>query len=185
MLTQLVAGTGVSTAAQLLSNLLDAPLDGVPKVQVLYAAQSLDATCMLPELAAYQKAHPDKVSVRVWVEKAVGTAGMLSGLTEPVPATLAPKETPKRGWLARPTVPTQYTLTLGNSTLPVTVGRIQQEDVARFMPHSPDRLVLVCGPNGFVQAMAGDRGRGIADQGALGGALAHMAYTPAQVVKMQ
>ncbi|ORZ40836.1 hypothetical protein BCR44DRAFT_1423881, partial [Catenaria anguillulae PL171] len=46
-------------------------------------------------------------------------------------------------------------------------------------------LTVVCGPDGFVRAIAGSRGRDLISQGPLGGMLAAMGYSASDVYKMQ
>lgn len=149
---------------------------------VLYAAPSLDTLALVPELASFQRAYP-RVRVGVWVEHLAASHGTLSGLApDPVPASVQPVAS-KRFWWSRP--PTAYTLTLSSgAVLPLRQGRIAAADVAAWSAPTDDRLVLVCGPEGFVRAMAGDKGRDLVSQGKLRGILAALGYRPEQVVKL-
>lgn len=180
-LTQLVAGTGVSTAVQLLSNAYAAAAGPVPRITVLYAAQSLDTLEMVPELAAFQREHPS-VRVGLWVERLAAHHGTVAALEgPPVPAEVH-AERRTRWW---PTSPTHYQLRLASGdVLPLALGRIEAADLRTWSAPDADRLVLVCGPDGFVRAMAGDKGRDMVSQGPLRGLLAELGYRPEQVVKL-
>ncbi|WFC94404.1 cytochrome-b5 reductase [Malassezia brasiliensis] len=155
-LTQLVAGTGVSTAVQLLSNAHAGDAPSVPRLTVLYAAQSLDTLEMVPELAALQRAHPN-VRIGLWTERVAARHGTVAALDgPPVPAELRAE---RRAWWW-PASPTHFQLHLGSGdVLPLTLGRINADDLRAWSAPAVDRLVLVCGPDGFVRAMAGDKGR--------------------------
>lgn len=191
LLTQLVAGTGVTTAHQLLSNVLDnKPLaPNTPEISVIYAAPSMDALQLVPELSDYQRRHPDRVSVHVFVEdippRMAATLSNRQG--EEVPASLHSPVEPRRRlfpWLSTPSRES-WTLSMPSYSIPLTLGRVDVCDVAVC---SPDphirRLFLVCGPEGFVQAMAGSKGRDLVSQGPLGGVLAKLGYQSTDVFKM-
>lgn len=179
---QLVAGTGVSTALQLLSNVFPQAAASAPKITVLYAAQSLDTLELVPELAAFQRTYP-QVRVGLWVERIASMKGALAALDQPsVSAELVPVEK-RRSWWSSP--PTKFALTLASGdVLPLSLGRIAAADLQTWSAPTEDRLVLVCGPDGFVRAMAGDKGRDLVSQGPLRGILAALGYRQDQVVKL-
>ena len=70
--------------------------------------------------------------------------------------------------------------------VPVHSGRISFEDIQTRLAHSEvrRRLVLVCGPDGFVHALAGPKARDLRSQGPLGGMLRASGYTETEVFKM-
>ena len=127
---------------QLLSNLAASGNDR-PRVTVLYAAPSLDALQLVPELAS-AAAQSEKVGVSVWAESIGAYAGALSSLDGTVEARV--KHGPA-SWLARPTA---RAIEVAGSTVPLHVGRISVQDIAALVPNSHDTLVLVCGPDGCV-----------------------------------
>lgn len=181
----------MATAHQLLSNLYDGAvvLPHTPRVTVLYAAPSMDALQLVPDLARYQAMARGGVDVRVWVEKRPGQlAATLSGADGvPTPARLEAES--ERGtswapWLRRAGggPPARYEMHLGGECVPVHVGRVQAADVPAH--DATERLVVVCGPDGFVAAMAGPKGRDLVSQGPLRGAAAERGYAAADVVKL-
>lgn len=174
----------MSTALQLLSNVYSHPSPDAPKIKVLYAAQSLDSLEMVPDLASFAHAHPQQVSLGVWVERLGGERGMLGGV-EPTPATVRPLAQ-KTGWFAKPAAPKRYLLSVGERDIPLSHGRLAPADLVEWTTPGDDgeRLVLVCGPDGFVRAVAGAKGRDLLSQGPLRGMLASLGYRPNQVVKL-
>ena len=58
-------------------------------------------------------------------------------------------------------------------------------DVATWIGRTgADRLVFVCGPNGFISAVAGPKDRDMVSQGPLGGMLAELGLRAEEVVKL-
>lgn len=181
----------MTTAHQLLSNVLDnTPLaPNTPQISVLYAVPTMDALQLVPELLQYRQRHPDRVSLHVFVEtmppRASATLSNRQG--EEVPASLLLPQTPSRRLFSWRSTPTRQScmLMMSSDSVPLTSGRIDASDVASW---SPDprvrRLFLVCGPDGFVRAMAGSKGRDLVSQGPLGGILAKLGYQSTDVFKM-
>lgn len=150
----------------------------------------MDSLQLVPELSQYHCAYPDRVSLRVFVEDMPPQtrASLSSQHGEEVPASLLPSETPEThrwfSWWASPNRPS-WTLSLPSDSMSVTLGRISESDVAGWLPDSHvRRLFLVCGPDGFVKAMAGPKGRDLVFQGTLGGILAKLGYQSTDVFKM-
>ncbi|GAA6013289.1 hypothetical protein JCM11491_006343 [Sporobolomyces phaffii] len=73
--------------------------------------------------------------------------------------------------------------TLGDDT---RVGRIDRASLERFVGRkdpSKRRVVVVCGPEGMINAVAGPRGRNFS-QGKVGGILRELGYSEHEVVKL-
>ena len=153
----------------------------LPKITVLYAAQSLDSLQCVPELGRYQTEFAE-VKVGIWVENMSSRQGYLSDRdSKPIAAELHPVHEP-RWWWSSP--PTQFSLTLADGTsMPLALGRMQSTDLQKWIAQSKDQLLLVCGPDGFVREMAGEKGRDQVSQGPLGGILGGLGYSQGQVTK--
>lgn len=180
----------MTTAHQLLSNVFDsgAITPTTPRIAVLYAAPTMDSLQLIPELSRYQQQFPSHVSVRAFVERMplLEHASVTSAQGEAVPASLAPRmsftERLTSLCLGRRK---QWDLVMVPSTIAVMQGRIEADDLASYLPQPYHRrLVLVCGPEGFVCAMAGPKGRDLVSQGELGGLLAKWGYQSTDVFKM-
>ncbi|WFD19439.1 cytochrome-b5 reductase [Malassezia caprae] len=149
----------------------------------------MDALQLVPELSEYQQQHPDRVSLHVFVEAMPPrTAATLSNRQgEEVSASLLPPvKRPHRffPWLSKPSGE-PWNLSMPSDSIPLTLGRIGASDVAAWSPDPQvRRLFLVCGPEGFVRAMAGSKGRDLVSQGPLGGILAKLGYQSTDVFKM-
>ena len=187
----MVAGTGVTTAMQLLSNVLEGgPLtDETPKLTVMYAAPTMDSLELVPELTTLAQQYPEHVSLGLWVEAPPPRlAGTLHGMLMPpvdttVTATDAPRSLWQQIWTSR--TPEHYSLTVREARVPVAVGRMAVADVATWIGRTgADRLVFVCGPNGFISAVAGPKDRDMVSQGPLGGMLAELGLRAEEVVKL-
>lgn len=157
----IVGGTGVAPAYQLINSTLSkaaaatSPTStSTPKFRLLYAAASPSSFLLLPELKALQESHPDRLQIGLFVER---------------------DETPAADGLGLGRV-----LGLGGQRsvggFKATTGRIGQRDIANALsassPDTPRRAILVCGPNGMVDAIAGPRSADGRSQGPLGGVLA-------------
>ncbi|KOS14902.1 cyc2-cytochrome-c mitochondrial import factor [Malassezia pachydermatis] len=95
----LVAGTGVTTAHQLLSNVYDkAPLPATPKISVLYAARSMDDLLLIPELAEYQKKYPGKVKLHIWTESEPSSLHVIATVYWPTNASTAAIVVASEAW---------------------------------------------------------------------------------------
>jgi len=196
----IVGGTGVTTAHQLLTNVLDAPSLAQrtpPRFRVLYAAQTPDSLQLVPELLRLRDEHPDLVQLALWVEHIQQTSGTLNSVhTRSLPGTLRPvEETGSWGsWLRKSLgfagSPRQWEFIpqsdAGAPPVAVTRGRIERDDVEHWVGRSGDtsRVLLVCGPDGFIEAVAGPKGRDQVSQGPLRGILAGLGYASEQVVKL-
>lgn len=180
----LVGGTGVAATHQLLSNVLDTRPSKPPKLTVWYAAPTMDALQVMPELVAYAKAFPNYVSLRVFVErmppKTQGVLFAADGGQLPVTVETVPRSWWQ--WLKRPS----FELVVDDHMhIPLHHGRITQDDVQKHLaPAAVQRIILVCGPDGFVRALAGPKGRDLVSQGPLQGMLAAAGYAPCDVFKM-
>lgn len=197
----IVGGTGITTAHQLLTNVLDAP--GLaqrvpPRFRVLYAAQTPDSLQLVPELLRLRDEHPDLVQLALWVESIRQTSGMLNSVhAQSLPGSLQPVED-ARSWgswvrkgLGISGSPRYWEFVpqdgVGGTPVAVTRGRIERDDVEHWVGRSGDgtsRILLVCGPDGFIEAVAGPKGRDQVSQGPLCGILAGLGYASEQVVKL-
>ena len=177
----IVGGTGIATAAQLVSSVMRAGLRAPPRISVLYAAPSLDAMQLVPELAEAQRR--GVVDMYLWTEKVEAQArGRLSAADgRMVDAEVVPRPR-RRAWSCGPG--DVRTLRVGAEDIPLHTGRIGVQDISALVENARDALVLVCGPDGFVSAIAGPRGRDLVSQGALGGYLALLGFERAQVFKL-
>ncbi|WFD26860.1 cytochrome-b5 reductase [Malassezia nana] len=149
-IVMLVAGTGVTTAHQLLSNVFDsgAITPTTPRITVLYAAPTMDSLQLIPELNRYQKKFASHVSVRAYVESMplLRHASVTSAQGEAVPAALAPRmsftEHLTSLLLGRRK---QWDLVMVPSTLSVVQGRIESEDLASYLPQPHHRRLVLGG----------------------------------------
>lgn len=131
----------MATAAQLVSN-LSTNADS-PPVSILYAAPSLDALQLVPELV-HAAADTGKVHLSVWCERIGAREGLLSSRDGAVEAHV--KFVPG-SWYARSP---SMSLSVAGHTVPLRSGRISIHDLGTLAPNMADALVLVCGPDGYV-----------------------------------
>lgn len=138
--TQIVGGTGIAPAHQLLSSCFsksDTDRDAkVPRFKLLYAAPTIESLSLLPELRRLQHRAQDKLDVQLLVESDTDTTALsrirkLVGMDNVVQA----------------------------HGLPVTVGRrIRPADLkAQLSSVVSRRAILVCGPEPMVATIAGPR----------------------------
>ena len=205
----LVGGTGVTPAYQLLTNLFGRPGasvpraggGAVPKVEVLYAVPDVANALLLPQLHALATANPN-VSVALYAEHL------------PSPSALTPADTAALGnltassaggsqrswipfWNKGSSLDPKLQLAQPASTpthIPVFESRITQQHLAKILPTPPSKvevegemgrtLVLVCGPDAMVEALAGPKSRDGQTQGALAGILARMGLRREDVFKL-
>ena len=188
-IVMMVGGTCVAASHQLLSNVLDTRDPATsPKLTVWYAATSLDALQAVPDMVRYMKQYPEQVQLRLWVERMPQhpqQADLCTATGVPVDAQVRRLDTATwlgRLWSRRPV----HELVVDGVAVPVHSGRISFEDIQTRLTHSEvrRRLVLVCGPDGFVHALAGPKARDLRSQGPLGGMLRASGYTEAEVFKM-
>lgn len=188
-IVMMVGGTCVAASHQLLSNVLDTrDSTAIPMLTVWYAAPSMDALQAVPDMVRYMKQYPDRVSLRLWVERMPQhskQATLCTATGVPIDAEIRRVDTTTwlgALWPRRPA----YELVVDGIGVPVHSGRISLEDIQTRLAHSEAwrRLVLVCGPDGFVHALAGPKARDLISQGPLGGMLQASGYTVAEVFKM-
>ncbi|CAO1614305.1 unnamed protein product [Jaminaea pallidilutea] len=159
----IVGGTGIAPAHQLLESALASSAANAalaPRFKLLYAAPSTSSLLLLPELQELKRQHPDKLDVHLWAEKREESPGSwLSGLL----TSVAEKGGVKSG---------------SGTSFSVKTGRIQQADLKQLLkqqsnegPRADDgsadpirRAILVCGPEGMVNAIAGPRQVVIVDE---------------------
>lgn len=177
----------MTTAHQLLSNVYDkAPLPATPKISVLYAARSMDDLLLIPELAEYQKKYPGKVKLHIWTESEPSSlhGALYDHEGQPYDAQLRVLSH-RKGWLPWHRRPSMYQLLVEGQSLPLYIGRPTQAQLQFWSPQKlGERMVLVCGPEGFVSAMAGPKGLDLWTQGPLQGVLAALGYHASEVFKL-
>lgn len=159
-LLQVVGGTGIAPAYQLISSTLTQASENAqkpsPTFRLLYGAPSPSSLLLLPELQALQKAHPDRLQVDLWVEQDEGAGrSMASSLFKMV----GQSGQRKFGGLSASTGQ------IGESDLRKALAIPRNEEKKR-------RAILVCGPDGMIEAIAGAKQGPL--QGALQGALANV-----------
>jgi NAD(P)H-flavin reductase len=162
-----VGGTGITPAYQLLTSVLGSPdttaRGEVPRFSVLYAVRSLESALLVEELGALAAGNPGRLSVALFAERGVGGWG---------------------GWgrVARWVGGTRRDGTVAG--MPVYASRITGAHLGALAPRAASQLVLVCGPDDMVAALAGAKAADGRGQGALGGTLGALGYTRAQVFKL-
>lgn len=191
----LVGGTGVTPAFQLLTNLFGRPYqpkggkgEGVPKVDLLYATQDLGQALLLPELQALAEANGDKVKVKIFAERLPSslTANDQAALGQLVPSST----NSGRSWLpfSRSSAldpKLELTTSTGATKIPVFEGRITKPHLEKTLTPSTNRtLVLISGPDGMVDSLAGPKSRNGQSQGPLRGTLASLGLKQEDVFKL-
>lgn len=114
-----------------------------PPVSILYAAPSLDALQLVPDLV-HAAADTGKVHLSVWCEHIGAREGLLSSRDGDVEAYV--KSVPG-SWYARSP---GMSLSVAGHTVPLHSGRIGIHDIGTLVPNTAGALVLVCGPDGYV-----------------------------------
>ncbi|GAK61965.1 ferredoxin reductase-like protein [Moesziomyces antarcticus] len=192
-IVMLVGGTGVTPAYQLLTNLFGhpnrpaSPYAASPRVEVLYAMPDLDNALLVPQLHALASRNPDKVGVSLFAERLPSTNSTTAALGQ-----LQTQAAKRRSWLPffGSGSSLDAKLLLGadgaSTTIPVFESRITQDHLRRTLAPTPASrtLVLVCGPDGMVTALAGPKSRDGQSQGALSGTLAHLGLKQQDVFKL-
>lgn len=165
LVVQLVGGTGITPAYQLLTTILGRPDQPfptgkqLPRISLLYAASKPSSLLLLPELAKLRSAYGERLRIDLFVESHDGST--------------RPSWT---DWL------------LGRSTerdrLPVQLGRLSDSSVKAALDRHANKAkhVLVCGPDGMVASVAGPKKDN--RQGELGGMLARIGCKPEEVYKL-
>ncbi|KAJ9476474.1 putative NADH-cytochrome b5 reductase 2 (putative) [Pseudozyma hubeiensis] len=211
-IVMVVGGTGVTPAYQLVTNLFGKPMSGGgkrgfesgPKVDVVYATQSLEHALLLPELHASAAKNKDKVSVSLFAEH---LAGSTSSLSPSQLAALGPNlkastssSSSHRSWLPslfgkngsslEPKLHLTSSRSPANTTIPVYESRITQQHLESLLSPSKGKstqgrtLILVSGPDGMVEAIAGPKSRDGQSQGSLSGILAKIGCRQEDVFKL-
>lgn len=206
-IVMIVGGTGITPAYQLLTNLFGRPctsatstaVSGSPKIDVLYATPNLENALLLPQLHALASANKDKLSVSLFSEK---LAGSPSALSPAELSALGPQLTASssgRSWLSslwgksRSALDPQLRLTSSQSpttTIPVYESRIVQQHIEQLLSPIKQQqktgrtLILVSGPDGMVEAIAGPKSRDGQHQGSLSGMLAKIGWRQEDVFKL-
>lgn len=201
-IVMVVGGTGVTPAFQLLTNLFGRAQSGArsgentPSVHVLYATPDLSHSLLLPELHALAEAHSDKIKVSLFAERLASPSTLtrtdmaaLGALTaSPVRTSLARSLLPflrNRGSILDPLL--ELTSSATSATIPVYPSRITPQHLQHVLtPTQPGSrtLVLVCGPDPMVDALAGPKPRNPQSQPQLSGILAQLGLLPDDVFKL-
>lgn len=164
-LPQIVGGTGITPAYQLLNTLisqcsyLGTPL---PTFSLLYAASKPSSLLLVPELAALQQEFPQQIKVRLHVDELDKSTKQSMSWTD---------------WL--------FSKPPSREGLDMHEGRISQDAVRQALEQGKDsgsRRILVCGPDGMVSYIAGPRQGKL--QGQLGGLLASLRCKEDEVWKL-
>lgn len=205
-IVMVVGGTGVTPAYQLLTNLFGRPrsaglgagLKGVPRVEVLYATQDLENALLLPQLHELASQNEDKVGVKLFAEY-LPAASKLSKTDASALGQLVP--TSARGAKSGSWIPFFGNGSSGDPKLELTSSqtsgegakiavyesRITQQHLSRVLNPAEGAgrtLVLVSGPDGMVDSLAGPKSRDGQTQGALGGVLARIGLKQEDVFKL-
>lgn len=203
-IVMVVGGTGITPAYQLLTNLFGRPATAqagkAPKIDVLYATPDIDNALLLPQLHALAEANKDKVSISLFAER------LPSSFTSPTSAAALGPLTPSRSNASRSWIPFFSTFSPGGeakltlissssssttASIPVYESRITQQHLERALPLAERRadtsqrtLILVCGPDGMLDALAGPKARNGQTQGPLRGVLTKMGVRQENVFKL-
>ncbi|SJX60744.1 related to CYC2-cytochrome-c mitochondrial import factor [Sporisorium reilianum f. sp. reilianum] len=201
-IVMVVGGTGVTPAFQLVTSLFGRPgsgraqLVGVPKVDVLYATPDLESALLLPQLHALKEEHRDKVSVSLFAERVAASLSPAdrAALGPQLSASSASGAFSSRSWLSSifgkssSTSDAKLELTaVGAATsIPVYESRITRQHLEHVLSATKTgrTLVLVSGPDGMVDALAGPKSRDGQRQGALSGMLAALGCRQEDVFKL-
>lgn len=212
-IVMVVGGTGVTPAYQLATNLFGKPeggggkrgVEGGPKVDVVYATQSLENALLLPELHALAAKNKDKVSVSLFAEHLAGSTSTLSpsqlAALGPNLKASTPSSSSRRSWLSSLFSKTSSSLEpklhltsslspTSTTTIPVYESRIIQQHLESLLspqngkPTQGRTLILVSGPDGMVEAIAGPKSRDGQSQGSLSGILAKIGCRQEDVFKL-
>lgn len=206
-IVMVVGGTGITPAYQLLTNVFGRPaassaqVANAPKIDVLYATPNLENALLLPQLHTLVEAHQDKISVSLYAEHLAGSPASLSPAAR---SALGPRLTASpasgracsiRSWLpslfgrssSKSDEQLQLTASEAATKIPVFESRITRQHLEQILSprHGSSRtLVLVSGPDGMVEALAGPKSRDGQSQGSLSGILATLGCRQQDVFKL-
>lgn len=185
--SQIVGGTGIAPAYQLISSILTVPATAgsavtagteaaaSPSIKLLYASARPSSFLLLPELQALQEANLGRLDVSLFSEEGLGEGKTWSSI---IKGRLGVRGSGQVGGL------------------PTLQGRIQLADLQKGLSTSSvsteqgsggaeGRAILVIGTEGMVESMAGRRGmtrEGRVTQGRLGGLLSQVSGVREQEV---
>lgn len=206
-IVMVVGGTGITPAYQLLTNLFGRPdattqarLGGTPRIEVLYATQDLESALLLPQLHRLAEANRDKVKVSLFAERLPSTATNLSQVERSALGrelvVSRSKAASSRSWVPffgsrGSSMDAKLELTSTSAptmTIPVFESRITQQHLQKVLSPPPSAgsrtLILVSGPDGMVEALAGPKSRDGQTQGRLTGILAAIGCGQEDVFKL-
>ncbi|GAC99439.1 NADH-cytochrome b5 reductase 3 [Pseudozyma hubeiensis SY62] len=182
-------------------------MEGGPMIDVVYATQSLENALLLPELHALAANSKDRVTVSLFAEHLAGSPSpstlsptQLAALGPTLKAS-TPSSSSRRSWLpslfskASSSLEPKLHLTsslspTSTTTIPVYESRITQQHLESLLspqngkPIPGRTLILVSGPDGMVEAIAGSKSRDGQSQGSLSGILAKIGCRQEDVFKL-
>lgn len=155
----IAAGTGITPALQLLRRIFKpslhpTTLNRLPNFQLIYLSRSLRSAYGLGEIQEHITHHPTRVSLKLVIDQRL----------DEDPSTIHVDK----------------------------VGRLDLSDLQQWISMSPKpgenqdsrRIIIVCGPDSLICAVAGCKGREYGSQGEIGGMLKTLGYSSHQVVKL-
>ncbi|SPO21296.1 related to CYC2 - cytochrome-c mitochondrial import factor [Ustilago trichophora] len=204
-IVMVVGGTGVTPAYQLLTNLFGRPnstparvAGKMPKIDVMYATPDVQNSLLLPQLHALAEANKDKVSITLFAERLPSPSTFTSADTAALgQLTATSSTTTNRSWIPffnkRSSTDAKLELIslTGSTKIPVFESRITQQHLEKALiqqqateGQSQRTLVLVCGPDAMVNALAGPKSRDGQSQGRLSGMLGRIGLRQEDVFKL-
>ncbi|CEH15563.1 NADH-cytochrome b-5 reductase [Ceraceosorus bombacis] len=165
----IAGGTGITPMHQLVSSLFgsnassnSAATTTKPKITLLYSAHQISALCLLPELEDLRRrAGAERLHIELFVDQ----HSQSKSLYERV--------------FGRRTKEVRGMKLNGNR-----VGMKDLERIAKQRNAHTHCKVLIAGPDGMVEAIAGPKARDGKSQGELGGHLSHLGWKKEQVWKL-
>ncbi|KAH9815503.1 hypothetical protein DFH28DRAFT_892500 [Melampsora americana] len=160
----IVGGTGISPVIQLLrrfypppphSSIPSKPIPNIPKIKLIYLSNSIRSIYLHEELLNYVNLNPDSFQ-------------LFNLITQPAPLHPIESDPPP---------------------LVNKIGRLELQDLKRWIGIGSDqinhqRIILVCGPDSMVKAIAGPKAPDLISQGELGGMLKELGFHPEEVYKL-
>ncbi|CBQ68105.1 related to CYC2-cytochrome-c mitochondrial import factor [Sporisorium reilianum SRZ2] len=199
-IVMVVGGTGVTPAFQLVTSLFGRPGSGraqevdVPKVDVLYATPDLESALLLPQLHALKEEHRDKVSVSLFAEHVAASLSPADRAALGPQLSASSAAASRRSWLpsvfggkgSKADAKLELTAVGAATNIPVYKSRITRQHLEHVLSATKTgrTLVLVSGPDGMVDALAGPKSRDGQRQGALSGMLASLGCRQEDVFKL-